>query len=209
MNARFESFLKRWHPRGWLALGFAVVAVSCGPNGRSTPDYSVHEKEAWRLYAQKNENDPRAARAILENIDKAIRLAPDRVCVESYVLRGKCWARAGEKEKALRDWEEAIRRAPTNRNVAEAYCGRAISWGDRKENQKALNDANQAISLSSNYVLAYMTRAMAHKELGMYGEAHDDMRIAIDLMPDCTNFIDYDAFAEEVEQGLKSGSNAR
>ncbi len=187
------------HSYGWPALGLAVLVISCGLKGQSQPDYSAYEKEAWRLYNQPNGNDL-MTNAILENIDKAISLAPNRLRVEAFVLRGNCWARMGEKEKAFHDWSVAIEREPTNENVAEAFCGRAIFWGDHNEFQKALSDVNRAIVLSSDYVLARMVRATVYKELGMYEEAKNEMRIAIDLKPNCTNYINHNEFTEEVDQ---------
>ena len=170
-------------------------------------DFSAYEKEAWRLYGRPGSDDL-MTNAILKNIDHAIRMEPDRVSVEAYVLRGNCWARKGEKENAFRDWSEAIARDPTNINVAEAFCGRAIFWGDHNEYQKALSDVDRAIALSADYVLARMVRATACKELGMYEEANSEMRMAISIKPSCTNFIDYNEFKDEVGEGLRKGNEA-
>ena len=170
---------------GWIMLGAIVMAPACGVQNSPQPEYFTYENIAWRLYGQRSSYDL-MTNAILENLNKAIDLAPDRVCVDSYILRSQCWLVAGEVNKAFDDWTVAIERDPTNIHAAKAYCGRAVYYGRQKEFQKALSDINQAIILMPNYALAHAVRAIVYKDMGMYEKAKNEMVMAIGMNPNIT-----------------------
>lgn len=70
-------------------------------------------------------------------------LTPDRQAVV-YCNRGGAYALGGEMNRAISDWDEAIRLSPT---LADAYNNRATAYYQKSEYKKALADYQQAATL--------------------------------------------------------------
>lgn len=202
-NKQYRMSLVARRHNYFIIMVIAVLATACGAENIPQTDYSTYENDAWRLYRHNNDNSV-LTNAILFNINRAIELGPDRVCVASYLLRAECWAAAGKVQKAVDDWSVAIDRDPTNRYVSKAFCGRAVFYGQQKKYSEALSDINQAVNLSSNYVLARAARATIYKDMGMYEEAKSEMDIAVRLNADITNYINYNEFCDEISAGTDS-----
>lgn len=179
---------------GIYLIGIAI-ASSFGVSGFAEHESAAYQREAWRLYNGTNRSELMPT-VILSNLNRAVELAPDRVSVESYILRGTCWSSAGDSEKAFRDWTLAILRDPTNPAIVEAYCGRASYWGLRKQPQKALEEINHAIAFSEspNLGFARVIRASAYRDMGMYEAASNEYYQAIELNPNLTNWVSQQEF---------------
>jgi len=75
-----------------------------------------------------------------------------------YVNRGIAWQNKKQYDKAIGDYNEAIRLDPT---FALAYNNRGNAWRDKKEYAKAIADYNDAIRLDPMYAPAYASRGAA------------------------------------------------
>ena len=62
----------------------------------------------------------------------------------AYDDRGGVWVEKGELDKAIADFDEAIRLDPRS---ARAYANRGVVWRKKSELDKALADFNEAIRL--------------------------------------------------------------
>lgn len=181
---------------------FLVSPFGCSkPQEGIDDEVAAYESKALELYFQPGGMD-RSRADIFRNVDRAIQLAPDGVRAETYMLRGHCWARMGDAEKALKDWTTAIERDPANRSMAEAYCARAIYWGKNKDYSRALEEVNRAIALNPKYAFARCVRAATYKDLGMPQQAQEELRLALDLLPSLTNVIDTNDFTIRADPGV-------
>jgi tetratricopeptide (TPR) repeat protein len=106
--------------------------------------------------------------------EEEIEDGPDPTDADGYVARGNDFADRGEYEKAIADYQEAIRLAPTE---DEAYT--ALAWllatcpEDRvRDGKKAVELATKGCELSGwKDADALSTLAAAHAECGEFEEA--------------------------------------
>jgi Tfp pilus assembly protein PilF len=94
--------------------------------------------------------------------------------------RGIDWYVKGELEKALAEFNEAIRLDPAS---ASAYCCRALVWHDKKEFDKAIADSDEAIRLDPKHAWAHNNRGNARAAKGDFAKAIADYDEAIRLDP--------------------------
>ena len=73
----------------------------------------------------------------------------------AYTIRGIAWAEKGEYDKAIADFNKAIRLDPT---YARPYYTRGVTWFHKKQFDKAITDLSEAIRLDPKFVAAYIYR---------------------------------------------------
>ena len=137
--------------------------------------------------------------------------APTRTTPRPIYNRGIAWRRKGDLDRAIADYDQAIRLNPT----AAAYNNRGSAWHAKGENERAIADLNRrsgsirarptptsiaatpsasgsilsgaiadytrAIELSPTAALAYYNRAWAHYLAGENVEAQADVDRAIEI----------------------------
>ena len=74
----------------------------------------------------------------------------------AYLNRGNAWYAKKEYDKAIADYDEAIRLDPKH---AMAYNSRGNAWHAKKEYDKAIADYDEAIRLDPKHAVAYNGRA--------------------------------------------------
>jgi lipoprotein NlpI len=97
--------------------------------------------------------------------------------------RGDAWCDKEEYDKAIVDFNEAIRLDP---KFAFPYNNRGNAWKAKKDYDKALSDYSQAIRLDPEYALAYRNRGGAWKAKRDFGKAIADFNEAIRIDPRST-----------------------
>jgi tetratricopeptide (TPR) repeat protein len=85
-----------------------------------------------------------------------------------------------EYDKAIRDYDEAIRLDP---KYALAFNSRGNAWSNKKEYDKAIRDYDEAIRLDPKYALAYFNRGYAWYEKKEYDKAIRDFDQTLLLDP--------------------------
>jgi tetratricopeptide (TPR) repeat protein len=83
-------------------------------------------------------------------------LAPGPKTAREFLERGNIWKHEREYDKAIKDYDEAIRLDPTN---ALAFVNRAAVWIDIWSFDKAMQDCDRAVQLDPKLAVAFSTRA--------------------------------------------------
>jgi tetratricopeptide (TPR) repeat protein len=127
---------------------------------KSLPDGSVRQEffdASGQIQMSLPESDiADAARASEPAVAPApVAPAPD-ASAPSYLIRGDAWRHNMEYEKAIANYNEALRLDP---RYTLAFRGRGSAWYGKKEYGKAISDYNEAIRLDPEYSMAYYNRA--------------------------------------------------
>ena len=96
----------------------------------------------------------------------------------AYNNRGNVYYNLGEKQKALEDYNQALKLDP---NYVHAYHNRGLVYYNLGEKQKALEDYNQALKLDSKYAGVYFCRGNVYNDLGEKQKALEDYKKAAQL----------------------------
>jgi tetratricopeptide (TPR) repeat protein len=94
--------------------------------------------------------------------------------------RGNAYNGKGEYDRALQDFNEAIRLNP---NVAGAFYNRGIAYNGKGEYDRAIEDFNEAIRLNPNYAEAFYNRGITFLALRQEARAAADFAKARTLNP--------------------------
>jgi Flp pilus assembly protein TadD len=121
--------------------------------------------------------------AAIRACDQAIRQNPRGA--ESYTNRGIEYAKKGDLDHALTDFNEAIELNP---KYAEAYNNRGIAYRGKGDLNRALADFNEAIELDSKFAEAYNNRGNAYSDNGDLDRALADYSKAVELQPNNITF---------------------
>ena len=107
---------------------------------------------------------------------KSTRNSPRRIAAGHWTI-----ANAGDLDKAIADYSEAIR---INPQYAAAYCGRGVAYEKNKgEYDKEVTDETEAIQLDPKDALPYYNRGVAYRLKRDYDNAIADNTDAIRLNP--------------------------
>lgn len=104
----------------------------------------------------------------------------EKLTASEYFERAYQADKAGDYEKAVLDYTEAIRLDPRD---AKAYINRGKALNDLSRYQEALVDLNKAIQLDPQYATAYNNRGIVYDDLKQYQQAIADFTKAIQLDP--------------------------
>jgi tetratricopeptide (TPR) repeat protein len=113
--------------------------------------------------------------------DKALetKVSPS-VMSNAYMTRGNGYAGKGDWDRALRDYDEAIRIQPHN---YDALVNRGNAHAHKKERDKSTSDYNEAIRLNPKMFQAYCNRAMNYLAAGDLDRALADLTESVRLNP--------------------------
>ena len=110
-----------------------------------------------------------------------LREGDDRGISGGYSLRAQALVGSKQFEKAIEDFDEAIKHNP---NYANVYRDRGNAYRNLKQYERAIEDYNKAIELDPEYALAYNNRGIAFRNLKQYERAIEDYNKAIELDPE-------------------------
>jgi tetratricopeptide (TPR) repeat protein len=100
--------------------------------------------------------------------------------VEAYGSRGRRHYEAGQLDRAVADYTEAIRLDPGNVTVLSR---RSLAYHDQGDPDRAVADASEAIRLDPTYGSAYTNRGLAYHAKGDLARAVADATEAMRLLP--------------------------
>jgi FOG: TPR repeat len=133
-------------------------------------------------------NKAALAAKITRNHDLAISALSEVLELEptnfsAYWGRGTAYDNSGNYQKAIEDYNLALKYKPNNNTGIDIYGNRGNSRLKLGDVQGAIEDYNQAISIDQKFVSAYRGRGSAYSELGNYKKAIEDYTKAIELDP--------------------------
>jgi tetratricopeptide (TPR) repeat protein len=94
--------------------------------------------------------------------------------------RGNIYHIKGDYDRALRDYEQAIRLNPAN---AGAYINRGLSLAEQGDYEAALKDYDEAIRIDPTKDKAFYGRSFTHAQLGDFDAAWRDIGETLRLNP--------------------------
>jgi len=97
-----------------------------------------------------------------------------------YFNRGSTFDQLDDEERAIADFDQALRLDPT---LGLSYMGRGISYGKLGQNQRAIADFDQALRLDPTLSNAYHNRGISYGKLGQNQRAIADFDQALRLDP--------------------------
>ena len=97
-----------------------------------------------------------------------------------YILRGNSYKNDGLYNRAIADYDTAVRLDP---DLPASYNNRGVAYGKLGMHQRAIDDYDIAIRLNSNDFVAFKNRGNAHFYLGDFGAAARDFETLADDKP--------------------------
>jgi lipoprotein NlpI len=101
----------------------------------------------------------------------------------AYNNRGSAYQAKGDNDRAIADYNQAIRLDP---KYAIAYNGRGNAYRAKGDNDRAIADYDQAIRLDPKFAFAYYNRGNAYSDKGDNDRAIADYSEAIKIYPKYT-----------------------
>jgi len=117
---------------------------------------------------------------LIEMFDKLCGIIGLSSQAKGYALaeRGDCHRLKGEREKALSDFEEALRHIPED---AQVIASRGVTYRVMGHYQDALADLDHAITLDEKFAWAINNRGVTYYQMGRYQDALADLDHSITL----------------------------
>jgi tetratricopeptide (TPR) repeat protein len=144
----------------------------------------LREENGWLMVRQGGVTDWFAkayALTIVDAIDYfGERLEANPGDAVALAYRGRAWALAGDRQRALRDFDAALRLMPQQANWLRQRGTLYAAAGDP---EKALRDFDEALRLNPRDALAYVERGILRKDRKEYDKALADYDAALRLDP--------------------------
>ena len=100
----------------------------------------------------------------------------DLTAVTAYINRGNAWNSKGEYDRAIAEYDQALRLKP---DFAAVYNDRAYAWYHKGEYDKAFADYTTALELDPAHSDWWSERAICCRMRGDYGRAMLDLNQAV------------------------------
>jgi serine/threonine-protein kinase len=139
--------------------------------------FSINNGVAAILLHKGNRDDSQT----LLFLQAVLILQPDSPFV--YYARASFWAERKDYDRAIRDYDEAIRLDPT---YAKAYNARGHAWAGKNDYDRAIRDYDESIRLDPGNPAnseALNDRGIAYASLKRFATAEADFRVAVHLSP--------------------------
>lgn len=181
-----------WLVRGWV-LGTSIFSDYKNPSFLKHKNLSEAKNALLHVVDESHgkiniRNFLAMLYAHLGEHDKAIQILSKLLKIKKedflYLNRGFTYAKKGDPEKAIQDYNKAIRLNPKEFIF---YYNRGSAYHDKGDLEKAIVNYDEAIRLNPKFVGAYLDRGLAYKKKGKLKKAIEDFNEAIMLNPKLTD----------------------
>src|SRR5664280_2946637 len=155
-----------------VGMFFAGMLFSVPP--AAADDFDVCSKESGDIAASA------CSRAITSG-----RYNGPKLAILNY-NRGTVYATKGQYDRAIEDFDQAIRLNPQD---ADVFNNRGIAFKNKGQYDRAIQDYDQAIKLNPDKAGAFNNRGKAYANKGQYDRAIQDYDQAIRLNPNLASAI--------------------
>lgn len=121
---------------------------------------------------------PRVIQACTESLDRKIFEGSDRFYL--FANRADAYFALGDKERALDDYNQAVKLAPNN---AKLYYNRGVFHAAQADGEAAFRDLNTALSINPKFVAALRERAKLYLTQDNFSGALADYSEAVRVQP--------------------------
>jgi Tfp pilus assembly protein PilF len=121
---------------------------------------------------------PRVIQACTESLDRKIFEGDQRYFL--FVDRAAAFVALGDQQRALDDYNEAVKLAPRN---ADLYYNRGVFYVTQSNDDAALRDFDTALGINAGHVPTLHQRAKIYQARSKFGDALADLSEAIRLQP--------------------------
>jgi tetratricopeptide (TPR) repeat protein len=154
---------------------YAALLASVTLLGAFAPAFGVSQKDLDDCLKGSGDQAIAGCTSIINDGSESV---PNRFA--AYSNRGVKWVTKGDIDRAIADFNEAIRLEP---KLDVAYRNRGNAWSAKGDNDRAIADYNEVILLNSKDALAYISRGNAYLAKKDHGRAITDYTEAIRLDP--------------------------
>jgi tetratricopeptide (TPR) repeat protein len=156
----------------WRIIAGAAVAVMLAVQAAAADDVQTCEDESGDV-----------AIAACTRVIGSGRYGGDNLAT-LYSNRGVEYGKRGDLERAIADFDQAIKLNPKDSSL---YNNRGLAWKAKGDLDRAIADEDQAIELDAKLASAYYNRGLAWRAKGNLDRAIADYDQAITLDPDYTS----------------------
>jgi len=119
--------------------------------------------------------------AVIKDIDAAFKLKQTKYAIFAYMCRGEAYRNLAEYDKAVGDYNAAIKLDP---KCFAAFAARGRTYLKSRQYDKAVPDLSRALTHSPLQYKYYLERGTAYLELHKYEQALADFNKSIECRPE-------------------------
>jgi tetratricopeptide (TPR) repeat protein len=149
-----------------------LIATQAGPASAQSPD----QLRKWCFEDASHDQTIQGCGAVL----RANRETPQD-SANAYFNRGAAYAGKLQYERAIQDFDQAIKLSPT---FSRALQLRGLAWANKRQFDRALKDYDEAIRLKSDEASTFENRCTARIAVKQLEQALADCNEALRLKPD-------------------------
>lgn len=98
----------------------------------------------------------------------------------AYSNRGNAYRFKGDVDRAIQDYDQAVKFDPKS---AAVFINRGAGYDSKGQHDRAIQDYDQAIKLDPRQIVAFLNRGIAYNSKGQHDRAIQDYDEAIRLSP--------------------------
>src|SRR5215475_8264986 len=133
----------------------------------------------------------------------------------AFYRRGNAYSEKGDYDRAIPDYDQAIRLNPSHANT---FSNRGVAYARKGDYDRAILDYSEAIRLNPNHADAFSNRGVAYARKGDYDQAIQNYDEAIRLNPKHASALydrgnayrrkgDYDRAIENYDEAIRLNPN--